>query len=376
MDRPTVQYATTKSGATVAFAIRGDGPPVVLPPYTVWTLDPPRPIPEASDLWQLARGAQLLAFNHVGVGLSQRTGYDFSLDGLVDELHTVVQAAGLRDFVLLASGCAGPPAIKYAVKYPEGIRHLILRETWASSAQPARKRLMMFGAAIEAGDWEAASQGYARLGWNLNGEAADAVAECIRSAIEPKTLLEYFRCVAEHDVHDLLGDVRVPTTVMRRAEPLSPLRLKDNPSDALARAIPGAQLWLSDDPPWDWTTYAALIDDGPQRNDSPDAGDSVSRAAMIVGGPMLDDPARDEIRSRNGESDDEIHVTPREEEVLALIASGDTNQEIASALAIVEGTVKRHVSNLLQKTGLKNRRQLMRFADRRRSGEALSPARR
>jgi DNA-binding NarL/FixJ family response regulator len=55
-------------------------------------------------------------------------------------------------------------------------------------------------------------------------------------------------------------------------------------------------------------------------------------------------------------------LTPREGEVLALVAQGMANKEIAATLAIVEGTVKRHLQNILAKLHLRNRVELATFA--------------
>jgi DNA-binding NarL/FixJ family response regulator len=49
-------------------------------------------------------------------------------------------------------------------------------------------------------------------------------------------------------------------------------------------------------------------------------------------------------------------LSPREREVLALVASGARNRAIASALEISEFTVKRHVQNILRKLGLPSRK--------------------
>ncbi|MEH2242801.1 response regulator transcription factor [Nostoc sp.] len=51
-------------------------------------------------------------------------------------------------------------------------------------------------------------------------------------------------------------------------------------------------------------------------------------------------------------------LTPREQEVLQLIANGGTNREIAEQLFITEGTVKTHVTHLLSRLDCKNRAQL------------------
>jgi ATP/maltotriose-dependent transcriptional regulator MalT len=55
-------------------------------------------------------------------------------------------------------------------------------------------------------------------------------------------------------------------------------------------------------------------------------------------------------------------LTAREVEVLSLIASGETNKQIASRLVISEHTVARHVQNMLQKLGCSSRASLAVFA--------------
>lgn len=58
-------------------------------------------------------------------------------------------------------------------------------------------------------------------------------------------------------------------------------------------------------------------------------------------------------------------LTPRERDVLALVAQGGSNAEIAAALLIGEKTVKTHISSLLAKAGVADRTRLAVWALRR-----------
>ena len=58
-------------------------------------------------------------------------------------------------------------------------------------------------------------------------------------------------------------------------------------------------------------------------------------------------------------------LTPRELEVIKLIAEGLTSEEVAERLAIARNTVDRHRDNILEKLGLRNRVDLTRYAIKR-----------
>ena len=59
---------------------------------------------------------------------------------------------------------------------------------------------------------------------------------------------------------------------------------------------------------------------------------------------------------------DPDELTPRESDVLRLIAQGKSNREIARALYVSEATVKTHVNRIFAKTGSRDRTQAMRYA--------------
>src|SRR5580700_10992390 len=84
----------------------------------------------------------------------------------------------------------------------------------------------------------------------------------------------------------------------------------------------------------------AILDPGVQQR-------LLSAAARAPGAPADD-----------GEED----LTPRESDVLRLIAEGKSNREIARALYVSEATVKTHVNRIFAKTGSRDRTQAVRYA--------------
>ena len=71
--------------------------------------------------------------------------------------------------------------------------------------------------------------------------------------------------------------------------------------------------------------------------------------------PGLAAAGQDDRPRRRASGTDELGLTPREREVLALIAQGRTDRQIAGALFISPRTVAMHVSSILAKLGVANR---------------------
>jgi DNA-binding NarL/FixJ family response regulator len=69
---------------------------------------------------------------------------------------------------------------------------------------------------------------------------------------------------------------------------------------------------------------------------------------LILGAPVVSEPAIDPVWAE---------LTPREQEILQLIAQGASNREIAQQLYIAEKTVKNHITSLLGQLGLRDRTQ-------------------
>ncbi len=165
---------------------------------------------------------------------------------------------------------------------------------------------------------------------------------------------EALALVAEVDPDVLLLDLRMPgrdgiatlEALRERGSPLPVLVLTTFDDDELVlRALrAGAKGYLLKD-----VTLADLV----------------GAIRVLAAGGTLVQPALTERLLRTiaarPEPDDFTHLptpeplTPRETEILRLLASGFTNREIAEVLFLAEGTVKNHISTLLAKLGVKDR---------------------
>ena len=89
---------------------------------------------------------------------------------------------------------------------------------------------------------------------------------------------------------------------------------------------------------------------------------SVAAGHVLIGGPVAASTLEvlTEPGPRGLDPDDGYGLTQREHEVLALLARGMTNQQIANRLVISPITARNHVSNILTKLQVRSRRDVIR----------------
>jgi len=96
----------------------------------------------------------------------------------------------------------------------------------------------------------------------------------------------------------------------------------------------------------------------------------IARGGVIVS-PLMAAKLLDEFKDltagveRKSAQEADAAISPREGEVLQLVAQGATNKEIADSLFISENTVKTHLRNIMEKLHLANRSQAAAYAVRR-----------
>jgi pimeloyl-ACP methyl ester carboxylesterase/DNA-binding winged helix-turn-helix (wHTH) protein len=133
-----IRFCTARDGTRLAYATIGSGPPLVKAANWLSHLD----YDWESPVWrhwldELSRRFQLVRYDERGCGLSDWDVPRLAFDDWVEDLETVVDAAGLDRFPLLGISQGGPVAIAYAVRHPERVSHLVLLGAFA---QGRRKR--------------------------------------------------------------------------------------------------------------------------------------------------------------------------------------------------------------------------------------------
>jgi len=93
---------------------------------------------------------------------------------------------------------------------------------------------------------------------------------------------------------------------------------------------------------------------------------SVAQGAHVLPpqmtGALFSQIARDAVSSGRPRALESVRMTPREREVINLIAEGMSNKEIARTLHVATHTVKSHVRNIMEKLTLHTRLQIAAFA--------------
>jgi pimeloyl-ACP methyl ester carboxylesterase/DNA-binding winged helix-turn-helix (wHTH) protein len=131
-ERQGIRFCRAADGTRIAYATVGSGPPLLKAANWMSHLSLEWTTPVwAHWLAGLARNRTLIRYDERGCGLSDWEVPSFSFEDWVDDLETVVEAAGIDRFPLLGVSQGGAVAIAYAVRHPERVSRLILAGAYA-----------------------------------------------------------------------------------------------------------------------------------------------------------------------------------------------------------------------------------------------------
>jgi len=341
-----IRFCRAHDGTRIAFAVTGNGSPLVRAPHWLTHLE----YEWQSPLWRpwltaLTAGRSLVRMDARGCGLSDRGVETISFEAFVRDLEAVVDAAGLERFALFGHSQGGAIAMEYAVRHPERVSQLVLlgayargrlkRSPQSRSESEAQLKLVEVG---WGGDDPSYRQFFASQfmpGASL--EQLRQMAELQRVSSSPTDATRILRAYYEIDVSAQVPRISCPALVLHAR---GDLRVPFEEGRAVAAMIPGARFVPLD------SDNHILIENEP------------AFARLF-----------EELRGFLGSAPSFGGLTAREAQILEQIAQGLDNTQIAARLELSEKTVRNHITSIFDKIGVESRAQAIVMARERGLGQ-------
>ena len=321
-----IRFCHSADGTRIAYATVGSGPPLVKAANYLTHLEHDWNGPVWRPwLESLARHHTLVRYDERGCGLSDWDVTEYTLEAWGQDLEAVVEAHQLERFPLLGISQGASVSVAYAVKHPQKVSHLILYGGYArgrfnrnlTEEEMLQAEIMIN--AIRVG-WGQQNPAFRQLFTTMQipeGTEAqkESLNELARISATPENAATMERAFYQIDAVALAQQVTTPTLVLHgRADAGVPFE----EGRLLAALIPGARFWAE---------VNAFLGSGPEERPT-------------AGAPHLFP-----------------ELTPRELEILNLVAQGVSNETIAAELVLTPKTVRNHISHIYSKLAVNSRAQ-------------------
>ena len=341
-----IRFCTTPDGARLAYAVSGEGPPLVMSASWLTHLEHQwRSLAWRPWLDAFTGEHKMLRHDSRGCGLSDRDAGNLSFETWVRDLECVVEAAGFPRFALIATCWGGPIAIEYAARHPERVSRLVLYGTYAQG------RLRRGDSRTEVEKAQLLLD-LTRLGW---GQEDHAFLQVWASRFQPGGTLEHLRSWCDQqraatsadtavrlfqvdwnvDVREAARRINCPALILH---PERDVVVPIEQGRLLARLIPDSRFVQLD-----------------SENHMPLADEPAWSRLLSEVRSFLAEP--DGTRTAGSEALPLNELTVRERAVLEGIAAGLDNAEIAASLRLSEKTVRNHITRVFDKLCVEHRYQ-------------------
>lgn len=342
-----IRFCTTSDGVRLATATTGEGPPLVR--VGTWLTHLECDAREA-DSWaaiqEFSRDHTYVRYDSRGCGLSDRRIPPLQFEDMVVDLEAVVDAHSQGPVPLYGLSCGVPVAIAYAVRHPERVSRLILLNGFGRAYFSAKHP---DPAVLEEANLLLNS---ARIGWNnqksvfrqvfvsqLLGDGTSemrrGIDERMRLSMAPDMAEQYLRKHYEMDVKAECAQLKCPVLVLHAR------------GDQMVNFEQGRKLAA-------WIAGAHFV---PLESDS----------HVLLGGSPAALQFFAEVRDFLGVTEKtDTHtarLSPRQSEILAHVAHGQTDKQIARELGLSPRTVEMHVAGAMKTLGCTTRAQAVHRAD-------------
>jgi pimeloyl-ACP methyl ester carboxylesterase/DNA-binding CsgD family transcriptional regulator len=340
-----IAFVRSRDNTHIAYALSGDGAPLVKAGTWMTHLQHDWDSPVwVHWLRFLSERHTLVRYDPRGCGLSQTDVEQISLQDWVDDLEAVADRLELEHFPLLGMSQGAAVAVEYAARHPDRVSQLVLYAPlitgWRNSQHPVSQRWRMMEELALAG-WGDENLAFPSMFAHLfipggTPEQIQWYAELQRKSASKHVAARMMNVLAELRLFHRLKDVKCPTLMMQVSDDQV---IRPESAPGIASEIPGSHfaslnsrnhILLADEPAWDdfKNLFSKYIP----------AGKTPSSA------PQADVRRLDEL-------------SQRERQILAQMARGQTNQQIADNLYISEKTVRNHVTRIFEKLDVHSRAQ-------------------
>jgi pimeloyl-ACP methyl ester carboxylesterase/DNA-binding CsgD family transcriptional regulator len=340
-----IAFARAKDKTTIAYALSGEGPPLVRAGTWLTHVHHDWDSPFLGHwLRFMSERHTLVRYDPRGCGLSQTDVGPFTFDDWVADLEAVVDRLELQSFPLFGMSQGAAVAAEYAVRHPERVSQLILYAPlvtgWRNRASAGAQQWRLMEQLVLTG-WGEENMAFPSMFAHLfmpqsPPETREWYAELQRKMASKEVASRFMSALAEVSMFRRLKEIRVPTLVIQIARD----QVVDPRSAAgIASEIPGSQFVSID------SCNHILLEDEPGWQEFKNL---FTRHVPGSAAPARRDAAAIE---RIGQ------LSTREQKILGEIAKGLNNREIATGLFISEKTVRNHITSIFDKLGVSSRAQ-------------------